>query len=44
MGFGLTIGLVFLASALALRPEPPRVIFHLLIAASFVNVALLVLG
>jgi 4-hydroxybenzoate polyprenyltransferase len=44
MGFGLTMGLVFLASALALRPEPPRVIFHLLIAASFVNVALLVLG
>jgi 4-hydroxybenzoate polyprenyltransferase len=44
VGFGLTIGLVLLASALALRPKPPRVIFHLLIAASFVNVALLVLG
>jgi len=43
-GFGLTMGLVFLASALALRPKPPRVIFHLLLAASFVNVALLVLG
>jgi 4-hydroxybenzoate polyprenyltransferase len=43
-GFGLTIGLVLLASALALRPKPPREIFHLLIAASFVNVALLVLG
>jgi 4-hydroxybenzoate polyprenyltransferase len=43
-GFGITVGLVLLASALALRPKPPRVIFHLLIAASFVNVALLVLG
>ena len=43
-GFGLTMGLVLLASALALRPKPPRAIFHLLIAASFVNVALLVLG
>jgi len=43
-GFGLTMGLVLLASALALRHKPPRVIFHLLIAASFVNVALLVLG
>jgi 4-hydroxybenzoate polyprenyltransferase len=43
-GFGLTMGLVFLASALALRPKPPRAIFHLLIAASFVNVILLLLG
>jgi 4-hydroxybenzoate polyprenyltransferase len=43
-GFGLTMGLVLLSSALALRPKPPRVIFHLLLAASFVNVTLLVLG
>lgn len=44
LGFGLTMGLVITASGLALRPKPPRVIFHLLIAAAFVNVALLVLG
>jgi 4-hydroxybenzoate polyprenyltransferase len=44
VGFGLTMGLVVTASVLALRPKPPRVIFHLLIAAAFVNVALLVLG
>jgi len=44
VGFGFTMGLVLTASALALRSKPPRVIFQLLIAASFVNVALLVLG
>ena len=44
LGFGLTMGLGITASGLALRPKPPRVIFHLLIAAAFVNVALLVLG
>ncbi len=44
LGFGLTMSLVIAASVLALRPKPPRVIFHLLIAAAFVNVALLVLG
>lgn len=44
VGFGLTMGLVITASVLALRPKPPRAIFHLLIAAAFVNVALLVLG
>jgi len=44
MGFGLTMGLIITASVLALRPKPPKVIFHLLIAAAFVNVALLVLG
>ena len=44
LGFCLTMGLVIAASVLALRPKPPRVIFHLLIAAAFVNVALLVLG
>jgi 4-hydroxybenzoate polyprenyltransferase len=44
IGFALTVGLAVAASALALRPKPPRVIFYLLIAASFVNVVLLVLG
>ena len=44
LGFGLTMSLVVAASVLALRPKPPRVIFHLLIAVAFVNVALLVLG
>jgi 4-hydroxybenzoate polyprenyltransferase len=44
VGFGLTMALVITASVIALRPKPPRVIFHLLIAAAFVNVALLVLG
>jgi 4-hydroxybenzoate polyprenyltransferase len=44
VGFGLTMGLVIPASLLALRPKPPRVIFHLLIAASFINVVLLVHG
>ncbi len=44
VGFGLTMGLVITASVLALRPKPPRGIFHLLIAAAFVNAALLVLG
>jgi 4-hydroxybenzoate polyprenyltransferase len=43
-GFALTVGLALAASALALKSKPPRVIFHLLIAASFVNVVLLVLG
>ena len=44
IGFAITVGLAVAASALALRPKPPRVIFYLLIAASFVNVVLLVLG
>ncbi len=43
-GLVLTLILALSASALALREQPPRVIFHLLIAAAFVNVALLVLG
>ena len=43
-GFTLTIGLALTASALALRFQPPRVIFHLLLVASLVNVILLVLG
>jgi 4-hydroxybenzoate polyprenyltransferase len=44
VGFGLTMALVITASVIALGPKPPRVIFHLLIAAAFVNVVLLVLG
>jgi hypothetical protein len=44
LGFGMTMALVITASVLALRPKPPRVIFHLLIAAAFVNVILLLLG
>jgi 4-hydroxybenzoate polyprenyltransferase len=43
-GFTLTMAFALTASALALRVKPPRLIFHLLIAASFVNVALLVFG
>ena len=43
-GFALTVGLAGAASALAIRPKPPRAIFYLLIAASFVNAVLLVLG
>jgi 4-hydroxybenzoate polyprenyltransferase len=43
-GLTLSVGLAVTASVLALRPAPPRVIFHLLIAASFVNVVLLILG
>jgi len=43
-GFTLTMVFVLAASALALRPRPPRVIFHLLIAATFLNVALLMLS
>ena len=44
LGVGMTMALVITASVLALRPKPPRVIFHLLIAAAFVNVILLLLG
>lgn len=43
-GFALTVGLALAASALALKSKPPRVIFHLLIAASIVTVVLLALG
>lgn len=43
-GFALTMGLALSASALALREKPPRVIFHLLIGATLVNVVLLMLG
>jgi len=44
LGLLITILLAGLASLLALRPTPPRVIFPLLIMASFVNVVLLMLG
>jgi 4-hydroxybenzoate polyprenyltransferase len=44
VGFGLTMALVITARVIALRPKPPRLVFHLLIAAAFVNVVLLVLG
>jgi 4-hydroxybenzoate polyprenyltransferase len=43
-GFAVTMALALTASALALRAQPPRVIFHLLIGATFVNVVLLMLG
>lgn len=44
VGFALTLGLALLASVLALRVQPPRAIFHLLLGASLVNVILLMLG
>lgn len=43
-GLVATIILVGLASALSLRKKPPRIVFPLLMLASFVNVVLLVLG
>ena len=43
-GLVITMILALTASALALRKQPPRVIFHLLIGAAFVNVVLLMLG
>lgn len=44
IGVILTILLVGTASLLSLRSKPPRIVFPLLIAASFVNVLLLMLG
>ena len=44
IGLLITILLAGVASLLSLRPTPPRVIFPLLIVASFVNVLLLMLG
>jgi 4-hydroxybenzoate polyprenyltransferase len=44
IGVVLTMTFVGLASLLSLRPTPPRIVFPLLILASFVNVVLLVLG
>jgi 4-hydroxybenzoate polyprenyltransferase len=43
-GLGLTIVLSLLASVLALRPNPPKLVFHLLLLASLVNVVMLMLG
>jgi 4-hydroxybenzoate polyprenyltransferase len=43
-GVVLATTFVGLASVLSLRPQPPRIVFPLLILASFVNVVLLVLG
>ena len=44
VGLGLTVVLSLLASALALRPNPPKLVFHLLLMASLVNVVMLMLG
>ena len=44
IGFGLTLVLATLASLLALKPKPPKLVFHLLLVASLVNVVLLMLG
>ena len=44
IGVVLATSFVGLASLLSLRPKPPRIVFPLLILASFVNIVLLVLG
>jgi hypothetical protein len=44
IGVVLTTSFAGVASLLSLRPKPPRIVFPLLILASFVNVILLVLG
>ena len=44
VGFVATVGLSVIASYLALQSRPPKLVFYLLIAASFVNVILLMLG
>ena len=43
-GLGLTVALSLLASVLALRQNPPKLVFHLLLMASLVNVVMLMLG
>jgi len=43
-GFTVTLGLALFSSVLALRVQPPRTIFTLLLGASLVNVILLMLG
>jgi len=43
-GLGLTVALSLLASVLALGPNPPKLVFHLLLIASLVNVVMLMLG
>ena len=44
LGFAFTLALALAASVLSLRPQPPRLIFHLLLVACLVNVVLLMLG
>jgi 4-hydroxybenzoate polyprenyltransferase len=44
LGLGVTAALAGSASSMALRPEPPRMVFPLLIIASLVNVVMLMLG
>jgi 4-hydroxybenzoate polyprenyltransferase len=44
IGVVLATSFVGLASLLSLRPKPPRIVFPLLILASFVNMVLLVVG
>jgi 4-hydroxybenzoate polyprenyltransferase len=44
IGFGSTVALALIASLLALRARPPKLIFYLLILASLVNVLMLMLG
>ena len=43
-GLVLTAALSLIASFLALRPNPPKLVFHLLLIASLVNVVMLMLG
>jgi 4-hydroxybenzoate polyprenyltransferase len=43
-GLGLTVVLSLLASVLALRPNPPKLVFHLLLLAILVNALMLMLG
>lgn len=43
-GLGLTVVLSLLASFLALRPNPPKLVFHLLLLAILVNALMLMLG
>jgi 4-hydroxybenzoate polyprenyltransferase len=43
-GLALTVALPLLGSVLALRPNPPKLVFHLLLLASLVNVVMLMLG
>lgn len=44
LGFGMTVALALTASFLALKPKPPKLVFYLLIAASMVNVLMLIAG
>ena len=44
IGFGLTLLLTVVAWFLALRPKPPKLVFHLLLVATLVNLVMLMLG